>query len=172
MPMAPEASGGSVMQTMGRAAIPRPPRLRPTRLISTGLCFALLMLGLVALAFAAPAAELRVPITEYDVPTPNSRPHDPARGPDGSLWYTGQAANKLGRLDPRTGEIREYPLRKPDSGPHGIAADKAGNIWFTANSAGYIGKFDPKTSEMKEYPLPDPKARDPHTPVFDANGIL
>ncbi len=39
-------------------------------------------------------------IREYDVPTPNSRPHDPAVAPDGALWYTGQLANKLGRLDP------------------------------------------------------------------------
>ena len=43
---------------------------------------------------------LTVQIKEYEVPTPNSRPHDPALAPDGSLWYTGMAANKLGRLDP------------------------------------------------------------------------
>ena len=39
--------------------------------------------------------------------TPNSRPHDPAVAPDGSLWYTGQRANKLGRLDPQTGQFKE-----------------------------------------------------------------
>ena len=55
---------------------------------------------------AAPAAELKVPIKEYDVPTPNSRPHDPALAPDGSLWYAGQMANKLGRLDPKTGAVK------------------------------------------------------------------
>jgi virginiamycin B lyase len=43
------------------------------------------------------------------VPTPNSRPHDPAPVAAGSLWYTGQMANKLGRLDPTTGETKEYP---------------------------------------------------------------
>ena len=46
--------------------------------------------------------DVRVTIREYDVPTPNSRPHDPAVAPDGALWYTGQLANKLGRLDPKT----------------------------------------------------------------------
>ncbi|HXO34605.1 MAG TPA: hypothetical protein VN901_19855 [Candidatus Acidoferrales bacterium] len=75
----------------------------------------------------------------------------PALAPDGWLWYTGQAANKLGRLDPQTGEFREYPLTKPDSGPHGLVSDKEGNIWFTAISAGYVGKVDPKTSEITEY---------------------
>jgi hypothetical protein len=31
--------------------------------------------------------DARVTIREFDVPTPNSRPHDPAVAPDGALWY-------------------------------------------------------------------------------------
>jgi hypothetical protein len=49
-------------------------------------------------------------------------PHDPALAPDGSLRYTGQGANKLGRLDPKTGEFKEYPLKPPGSGPRGFLA--------------------------------------------------
>ena len=45
--------------------------------------------------------------------------------PDGALWYTGQMANILGRLDPSTGAIKEYPLKTPASGPHGLVDDKA-----------------------------------------------
>ncbi len=135
-----------------------------------------LVLSLVAVlvspVIAAPTAGLKAPISEYDLPTPHSHPHDPAVAPDGSLWYTGQAANTLGRLDPTTGRIREYPLKTKNSGPHGLVADTDGNIWFTANSKGYIGKLDPKTGEVTEYHLPDPRARDPHTPVFDQHGIL
>jgi len=48
------------------------------------------------LAGFAAVETLNVDIKEYTVPTPKSRPHDPALAPDGSLWYTGQAANKLG----------------------------------------------------------------------------
>ena len=40
-----------------------------------------------------------------------SLPHDPAIAPDGSLWYTGQRSNTLGRLDPETGQIKEYSLK-------------------------------------------------------------
>ena len=123
-------------------------------------------------AVAASAGGLRVVVQEYDLPTPNARPHDPALGPDGSLWYTAQAGNKLGRLDPKTGEIKEYPLKTADSGPHGLVADKRGNIWFTAAFKGYVGELDPKTGAVKEYRMPDPRARDPHTPVFDLHGIL
>src|SRR5262245_48795250 len=54
-----------------------------------------------------------VVIKEWDVPTPNSRPHDPLAASDGSIWYTGQRANVLGRLDPKTGQIKEFPLKSP-----------------------------------------------------------
>jgi virginiamycin B lyase len=124
------------------------------------------------LAGFATVGTLNVEIKEYDVPTPGSRPHDPALAPDGSLWYTGQGANKLGRLDPKTGVFKEYPLKTRESGPHGLVADKNGNIWFTAISGGYIGKLDPKTGEITEYRPPQGAEIDPHTPVFDRNGIL
>ena len=91
--------------------------------------------------------------------------------PDGSIWWSGQFANKLGRLDPQSGELREYPLPNP-AGPHGLINDKDGNIWYAGNFGGHIGKLDPKTGEVKVYKMPDPKARDPHTPLFDKNGIL
>jgi streptogramin lyase len=41
-----------------------------------------------------------VSIKAWQVPTPGSRPHDPLATADGALWYTGQMANVLGRLDP------------------------------------------------------------------------
>lgn len=113
-----------------------------------------------------------VSIKEWIVPTAGSRPHDPLATADGSIWYTGQMANVLGRLDPKTGAFKEFRAPVPDSGPHGLVADKAGDIWFTANFKGYIGKLDPKTSTFTEYRLPDPAARDPHTPIFDQQGTL
>ena len=111
-------------------------------------------------------------IKQWTVPTPGSRPHDPMAARDGSIWYTGQLANHLGRIDPKTGEIKEYTMKTAHSAPHGLAEDKDGNIWFTGNGIGAIGKLDPKTGAVTEYPLPDPNARDPHTLVFDHAGIL
>jgi virginiamycin B lyase len=126
---------------------------------------------------ARPAAsEIKGPveavIKEWPVPTPGSRPHDARASRDGAIWYTGQLANKLGRLDPKTGAFKEYPLKSPRTGPHGLTEDRDGNIWFTGNSAGLIGKLDPKTGEVVEYKMPDPAVRDPHTLNFDQNGIL
>src|SRR5262245_7897508 len=64
-------------------------------------------------------AGVEVSIKEWVVPTSGSHPHDPLATPDGSIWYTGQMANLLGRLDPRTGEFKEYRLKTPQSGQHG-----------------------------------------------------
>ena len=112
-----------------------------------------------------------VAIKMWPVSTVGSRPHDPAAARDGSLWYTGQTANTLGRVDPKTGQIREYKLKTPHSGPHGLKEDKEGNIWFTANHATYIGRLDPKTGNVTEYPL-DKSVKDPHTLAIAQNGMV
>jgi virginiamycin B lyase len=121
-----------------------------------------------AVLIAGPAA---VSFKEWMVPTLGSRPHDPLAAADGSIWWSGMFANALGRVDPRTGQMKEFPLAKPRSGPHGLVEDAAGNIWFTANQSTYVGKLDPKTGRVTEYPLPA-DVRGPHTPIFDQKGTL
>jgi len=111
-------------------------------------------------------------IKEWVVPTLGSRPHDPLATADGAIWWTGQYASVIGRLDPKTGEMKEYKTKTPGSGPHGLTADKDGNIWFTGNFKGYVGKLNSKTGEVTEYATNDPAARDPHTPIFDQKGML
>ncbi len=112
-----------------------------------------------------------VNIMEWPLPTPGSRPHDPMAARDGAIWWSGQLANKLGRLDPVTGTFKEYPVN-PMSGPHGLVEDRGGNVWFTGNFRGFIGKLSTKTGEVTEYDLPNPKAKDPHTIVIDHNGTV
>ena len=107
----------------------------------------------------------KISIKEWKAPTPGSRPHDPLAARDGTLWYTGQMANVLGRLNPKTGKIKEYPLKTPHSGPHGLMEDKDGNIWYTGNTGSLIGKLDPKTGAVSEYKTPEPG--DPHSLFFD-----
>ena len=100
-----------------------------------------------------------VSFKEWQVPTPGSRPHDPLAARDGSLWYTGQLANVLGRLDPKTGEIKEFHLKTAHSGPHGLVEDGDGNIWYTGNTGSLIGKLDPKSGAVTEYLLRNPASR-------------
>lgn len=115
---------------------------------------------------------VKVNIEMWDVPTQGSRPHDPLAARDGAIWWSGQLANKLGRVDPKTGAIREYTLKSVFTGPHGLVEDKTGNVWFTGNNTALIGKLDPVSGVVTEYPMPDSKAKDPHTLNFDQSGIL
>jgi len=118
-------------------------------------------------AAAILAGPAQIDLRLWPVPTPGSRPHDPMAGSDGSIWYTGQLANKLGRIDPASGAIREYAVKTPQTGPHGLAEDKDGHIWFTGNHLGLVGKLDPATGSIVEYKMPDPKAKDPHSIAID-----
>lgn len=117
--------------------------------------------------------ELKATIRQWDVPSKGAGPQDPVIGSDGSLWFTENAANKIGRLNPKTGEFKEYALpEEKKAGPQGIAADHDGNIWFTATSGGYIGKLDPDTGKVTAFNMPDPQAGDPYSLAFDSKGIL
>jgi len=113
---------------------------------------------------------VEVTIKEWALPTRGSLPHDPLVAPDGSVWYSGQVANLIGRFDPKTGQFKEYRMKTPNSGPNGLVADKAGNIWFAGGNLTYIGKLDPKTGEITEYQLG--AGSRPHTPIFDQKGNL
>jgi virginiamycin B lyase len=145
------------------------------QIASLRLCLALIVLWLAMPAGVSmrsqSATGVDVVIDEWTVPV-GSRPHDPAVAPDGSIWYTGQQANTLGRLNPATASVTEYALPTPRSGPHGLVADSAGHIWYTGNTARLVGRLDPTTGEVREFPMSDARARDPHTPIFDAAGTL
>lgn len=114
---------------------------------------------------------VQVNIREWLAPTLGQRPHDPLAARDGSIWWTGQYASRLGRVDPRTGATKEFVLDTPNSGPHGLAEDKDGNVWYTGINVHELGKVDPKTGAVTEYKVPEP-GRNPHTPIFDQKGML
>jgi virginiamycin B lyase len=112
-----------------------------------------------------------VTFKEWIAPTLGQRSRDPIQTPDGNIWWNGQFASVIGRLDPRTGEMREWKL-DPTSRPHSITPDAQGNIWYTGNANGTIGKLNPATGDIQVFKMPDPAARDPHTAVFHPNGLL
>jgi len=114
---------------------------------------------------------LEITFKEWQTPTLGQRTRDPIQASDGSIWWAGQFGNVIGRLDPRTGDMREYRL-PAGSYPHSVTLDADGMPWYTGNMNGTIGKLDPATGQSTVYKMPDPAAKDPHTAKFDKNGIL
>jgi len=122
-------------------------------------------------ALRKPAASRALRVKEYAVPA-GSHPHDVAPGPDGTVWYTAQAAGKLGRLDPATGKVTEVPLGE-GSAPHGVIVAPDGGAWVTDGGRNAIVRVDPVTLAVKRYPLPASSGyANLNTATFDRRGLL
>ncbi len=100
----------------------------------------------------------RVLYTEYELPRETISPHDVIVDSAGMAWYSSFGEQNLGRLDPRTGEVREFPIdvHKPGfpTGLLGLRADRAGNLWLGNMYQATIVKFDPRTTKFTTWKLP------------------
>jgi virginiamycin B lyase len=126
-----------------------------------------------ALLVAVPAGAARADLTvrEFRVPA-GSHPHDVAPAPGGAVWYTAQAAGKLGRLDPATGKVLEIPLGA-GSAPHGVIVGPDGAPWITDGGLNAIVRVDPNSYGVRRFPLPHAAAdANLNTAVFDRGGVL
>lgn len=95
-----------------------------------------------------------------DFPVPNvgtAAVHSAIAAPDGSVWLTEQASDKLGRWDPTTQKITEYQDtylpgkegREDGGSRHTVRIDSKGMVW----SSGYpLTRFDPETGKFHDFP--------------------
>lgn len=113
----------------------------------------------------------RIAFKEWQTPTLGQRSRDPVQAADGTIWWAGQWANVIGRINPSTGEMKEYAL-PAKAMPHTVTLDAKGNVWYTGNKNATLGYLDPKTEKITEFKISDPEAKDPHSAIFDAKGIL
>src|SRR5438067_11985065 len=79
--------------------------------------------------------------------------HDVYPASDGTVWFTAQAAGKLGRLDPKTGKSDMIALGR-GSAPHGVIVGPDGAPWVTDGGQNAIARVDPFTRVAKLFPLP------------------
>lgn len=110
----------------------------------------------------------------YPFPQTNVGLMQPAVDRQENVWVGEMYANRLARLDSRTGVVTTW---KP---PHGMnslmstAIDSKGEVWFVEQSANYIGRFDPAQQAFRIFPLPSIHGRPmgPQDLQFDATGQL
>ena len=127
--------------------------------------------GFAAIALSAPAIAAAQDVSYYDVPKGDG-PHDVAPAPDGTVWYTGQRAGVLGRLDPKTGKVDRVPLGE-ESAPHGVIIGPDGAAWVTDGGLNAILRVDPVTREVKRWPLPrENDGANLNTSAFDSKGRI
>ena len=97
-------------------------------------------------------------ITEYKMPDPAANdPHTAIFDKQGTMWFTLQASNMVGRLIPATGDIKLVKCRRQNPRPYGIKLSAEGVPWVSCNGSNCLLKIDPETMAIREYRLPDPK---------------
>jgi len=116
------------------------------------------------------AAQMRL----YPFPSSNVGLMQPAADAQGNVWVGEMYANRLARLDSRTGVVTTW---EPPNGKYGImtaALDTRGNVWFVEQGANYIGRFDPQQQTFRVFPLGTSNGHPlgPQALQFDAAGNL
>jgi len=92
------------------------------------------------------------------------------RDPDGILWITDHAFDKIYRFDPASGDLEGHPLPLADFGtdpqPFQLSVAPDGKVWFTCWGANSVGYYDPLTDSWDNFPLPTnlPCTPDPVNP--------
>ncbi len=79
-------------------------------------------------------------ITEYGSLPPLSSPERITLGPDGAMWFTENAIDQVGRLDPITSRMTQF-YAMPGCAPVGIATGPDGNIWYTCQGTNQITRM-------------------------------
>jgi virginiamycin B lyase len=111
-------------------------------------------------------------ITEFTIPTAGSNASRITAGPDGNLWFTETASDKIGRITP-DGVITEFPLNVGQygvaHGPYGITKGPDGALWFTETISGQIASIttDGHITRQPRYRFGTPLAI-----VFAADGTV
>ena len=137
--------------------------------ISTLVTAALLVVSGSATAVAQTVST--VPIEEWTVPWPDTRPRDPFTDVAGGVWFVGQTGDYMARLDPATGTFARRDL-PGGTGPHNLVVAADGSIWVAGNRTAELQVHDPTEGLTARIAMPDPAARDPHTLVFAEDGTL
>ena len=116
---------------------------------------------------------------EYEMPGPSRLPFSAAPDNKGFVWIPNfGAANKISRLDSKTGEMVDFPV--PNIGTAAVhsafpAAD--GSVWLAEQGSNKLGHWDPATQKITEYQdkyLPGKEGQEDggsrHTVRIDARG--
>jgi virginiamycin B lyase len=122
---------------------------------------------------------MNIAFVEYEMPGPSRMPFSAAPGKDGYIWIPNfGVANKISRLDPKTGVMEDFPV--PNVGTaavHSAVEAPDGSVWLTEQGPNKLGRWDPKTQKITEYQdayLPgqegQERAGSKHTVRFDPNG--
>ena len=119
------------------------------RLLAVSAALGLVLLsgaGILLLRWAAPAARF----VEYRMPGPRDGPMAIAAAADGTVWFTIDQADAIGRI--RGGRIELLPTPGRNYEPLGLAVAADGSAWYTDIKAGAVVRISP-SGEVAQFAL-------------------
>ena len=81
-------------------------------------------------------------------------PYELRIAPDGSVWISELAGNRLVRHDPATNAFRTFDMPTPHSGPRRFDFDARGTVWIPEYAGGRLARLDPATGRFTQWELP------------------
>lgn len=97
----------------------------------------------------------RVIVTEYDMPTAGTVAHDMDIDSKGTVWYTDESAQILGKFETKTGKFTEIKMpaipKGQMEGTRDVIVDKNDKVWFPVRTPGnhaVMARFDPLTEKL------------------------
>ena len=88
-------------------------------------------------------------ITEYTIPNVDQASnHAVVIAPDNTIWFSEQATDTLGKMDPVTHKITRYQ-EKSRGTRHTLVVDSKGMVWATGSP---LTRFDPETETYTDFP--------------------
>jgi virginiamycin B lyase len=99
----------------------------------------------------------RAVVTTYKLPKQTDQPHDVMGDADGGIYFTYFGDPKLGRLDPKTGDVESYPIPivkdHAAKGALSLYHDHDGNFWLSLMYQAAGAKFDKATKSFTMLPV-------------------
>jgi virginiamycin B lyase len=95
----------------------------------------------------------------FDVPSGkngiNATPYGMAIDANQYVWFAERRTDKVGKVDPKTGEIMEIDIPTKNAVLRRMQADSNGNLWFGQfGGLGKLAMIDYKTGKITEYATP------------------
>ena len=84
-------------------------------------------------------------ITEWKKPLEWESPYDVVADRNGQVWEVNESSDRLGRLDPKTGEWVNYPLPRYANFRRAFVDDRTSpvKVWVGNNHAASVMKLEP-----------------------------
>lgn len=81
-------------------------------------------------------------------------PYELRIAPDGSVWISELAGNRVVRHDPATNTFRTFDMPTAHSGPRRFDFDARGALWIPEYAGGRLARLDPATGRFTQWELP------------------